>query len=206
MKGKRVLLVNPWIYDFAAYDLWAKPLGLLYLGALLKLNGCEVSFVDCLKTPHEQMSDKPPKVHPGGRGKFYRRIVDSPTPLKGFPRRYGRYGISREAFFHDLERIEEPDAVLITSGMTYWYPGAHETITCVRGAFPGAVILLGESMRPCAATTPGNTQAPTMSCAGRGSLRSCGCSAGSGGQARNIIHTWRISTAFPIPCSTSLSP
>ncbi len=143
MKGKRVLLVNPWIYDFAAYDLWAKPLGLLYLGALLKLNGCEVSFVDCLKAPHEQMSDKPPKTHPGGHGKFYRRIVESPALLKGFPRRYGRYGISREAFFHDLERIEEPDAVLITSGMTYWYPGAHETITCVREAFPGAVILLG---------------------------------------------------------------
>ncbi|HRV34977.1 MAG TPA: radical SAM protein, partial [Desulfomonilia bacterium] len=129
MKGKRVLLVNPWIYDFAAYDLWAKPLGLLYLGSLLKLNGCEVSFVDCLKAPHEQMSGKPPKVHPGGRGKFYRQIVDSPAPLKGFHRRYGRYGISREAFFHDLELIEEPNAVLITSGMTYWYPGVHETIT-----------------------------------------------------------------------------
>ena len=31
----RILLVNPWITDFAAYDLWAKPLGLLYAGAFL---------------------------------------------------------------------------------------------------------------------------------------------------------------------------
>ena len=26
-----LILINPWIYDFAAYDLWSKPLGLLYL-------------------------------------------------------------------------------------------------------------------------------------------------------------------------------
>ena len=29
-----ILLVNPWIHDFAAYDFWAKPLGLLTLAAL----------------------------------------------------------------------------------------------------------------------------------------------------------------------------
>ena len=29
----QVLLVNPWIHDFAAYDFWAAPLGLLTLGA-----------------------------------------------------------------------------------------------------------------------------------------------------------------------------
>jgi hypothetical protein len=32
---KSILLVNPWIHDFAAYDLWMKPLGLLYLGGIL---------------------------------------------------------------------------------------------------------------------------------------------------------------------------
>ncbi len=143
MKGKRVLLVNPWVYDFAAYDLWAKPLGLLSLGALLRINGCEVSFVDCLKTPHEQMNGKPPKVHPGGHGKFYRQIVESPAPLKGFPRRYSRYGISRDAFRHDLEQAGRPDAILVTSRMTYWYPGVHEAIMCVREAFPGIPVLLG---------------------------------------------------------------
>ncbi len=143
MKGKRVLLVNPWIYDFAAYDLWAKPLGLLSLGALLRSNGCEVFLVDCLKAPHEQMSGKTPKVHPGGHGKFYRQIVESPAPLNGFPRRYGRYGISREAFCHDLELVGRPDAILVTSRMTYWYPGVHEAITCVRAAFPGVPVLLG---------------------------------------------------------------
>ena len=32
-KFPHILLVNPWIHDFAAYDFWAKPLGLLTLGA-----------------------------------------------------------------------------------------------------------------------------------------------------------------------------
>ena len=36
MNGRKILLVNPWIYDFAAYDLWVKPLGLLYIGATAK--------------------------------------------------------------------------------------------------------------------------------------------------------------------------
>ena len=32
-----ILLVNPWIHDFAAYDFWAKPLGLLVLAALAEV-------------------------------------------------------------------------------------------------------------------------------------------------------------------------
>jgi cytochrome c-type biogenesis protein CcmH/NrfF len=33
---KNVLLVNPWIDDFTAYDFWVRPLGLLVLGAVLR--------------------------------------------------------------------------------------------------------------------------------------------------------------------------
>jgi len=29
--SKKILLINPWVHDFAAYDFWLKPLGLLYL-------------------------------------------------------------------------------------------------------------------------------------------------------------------------------
>lgn len=32
--GPETLLVNPWIYDFAAGHLLAKPLGLLYIAAV----------------------------------------------------------------------------------------------------------------------------------------------------------------------------
>ena len=32
----KALLVNPWICDFAAYDLWLRPYGLLRVGAVLR--------------------------------------------------------------------------------------------------------------------------------------------------------------------------
>ncbi|MFQ5628541.1 MAG: hypothetical protein ACE5I1_07255 [bacterium] len=33
-KTPTFLLVNPWITDFAAYDFWSKPLGLLYIASV----------------------------------------------------------------------------------------------------------------------------------------------------------------------------
>ena len=50
------LLVYPWIYDFAAYDLWLKPLGLLYIASILRNLGVKVSFIDCLDRHHESLS------------------------------------------------------------------------------------------------------------------------------------------------------
>ncbi|MCH8287155.1 hypothetical protein IIB79_11630, partial [candidate division KSB1 bacterium] len=42
------LLINPWIYDFAAYDLWQRSLSLLNMGAVLRNNGFTLSLLDCL--------------------------------------------------------------------------------------------------------------------------------------------------------------
>ena len=143
MKDRNILLVNPWIYDFAAYDLWAKPLGLLSLGALLRKNGCNVTFLDCLQTPHPFMKTKAPKVMPGGHGKFYRQIIERPPQLSDIPRHYSRYGISIDAFLHDLSHMERPDAVLVTSLMTYWYPGVIQAISCVKEVHGDVPVILG---------------------------------------------------------------
>ena len=43
-----ILLVNPWIADFAAYNFWIKPLGLLNIADLLRENGFRVTLIDCL--------------------------------------------------------------------------------------------------------------------------------------------------------------
>jgi radical SAM superfamily enzyme YgiQ (UPF0313 family) len=137
MKGKRVLLVNPWIYDFAAYDLWAKPLGLLSIGALLRKNGCGVDFIDCLKADNDLMKK------PGGHGRFPRTIIPKPPALKTIPRNYARYGITPEAFLHELEKVARPDAVLVTSMMTYWYPGVFDAIGIIKKYLPGVPVILG---------------------------------------------------------------
>ena len=46
------LLINPPTYDFAAYDLWLKPLGLLCIARILTENGHNVEFIDCMDRNH----------------------------------------------------------------------------------------------------------------------------------------------------------
>jgi hypothetical protein len=46
----RLLLINPWIYDFAATDLWARPLGILRVAECLSLYDVEFSFIDCMES------------------------------------------------------------------------------------------------------------------------------------------------------------
>lgn len=146
MKG-RVLLVNPWIYDFAAYDLWAAPLGLLYLAAILRQEGCHVDYLDCLDRYHPALlarqGRESPKSNPYGCGKYEKTILEKPPPVRSVPRRYGRYGLPLDLFDAELERLERPDAVLVTSGMTYWYPGPFEAIRRVKVRFPGVPVILG---------------------------------------------------------------
>ena len=47
-----ILLVNPWVHDFAAYDFWANPLGLLTLGGILREHGARISYLNCLDRFH----------------------------------------------------------------------------------------------------------------------------------------------------------
>ncbi len=146
MRGKNVLLINPWIYDFAAYDMWARPLGLLYIGGILRKNGCKLHFIDCLSTSHPHMKGKKPKRKPGGDGKFYREIIPKPGPLTDIPKNYSRYGITPEAFRSDLSSVARHgrvDVVLITSIMTYWYPGVFDAIKITKEMLPGVPVVLG---------------------------------------------------------------
>jgi len=51
-----ILLVNPWICDFAAYDFWAKPIGILTLASILRRHGFSVYYIDCLDRFHPKSS------------------------------------------------------------------------------------------------------------------------------------------------------
>jgi radical SAM superfamily enzyme YgiQ (UPF0313 family) len=133
-----ILLINPWIYDFAAHNLWIEPLGLLTLAAALRENGYSVSVIDCL-APY--LGTPSPRVD--GSGKFLKAIVDKPEPVLNVPRYYGRYGLPTGLFDAMLASTPAPDAVLVTSGMSYWYPGVVEAIRRVRGAFGSVPVALG---------------------------------------------------------------
>jgi radical SAM superfamily enzyme YgiQ (UPF0313 family) len=144
--AKKILLINPWIYDFAAYDLWAKPLGLLSLGGSLRTRGHRVFLIDCLDVHSPWMAAegkaKPPRK-PHHCGKFFEEPVEKPLPLTSVPRTYSRYGLTEKAFWRGLQEIERPDLVLVTSLMTYWYPGPFRVIELVKQAYPKTTVILG---------------------------------------------------------------
>jgi radical SAM superfamily enzyme YgiQ (UPF0313 family) len=144
---KNILLVNPWIYDFAAYDLWLMPLGLLSLAAFLRKNDYSIRIVDCLRhsvqgSPLFQMQ-KQPRRFPAGHGQFFKETLPKPAPLHGIPRRYNRYGMTETELRGELQAVRKPELILLTSMMTYWYPAVFETIRILKEEIPGVPVILG---------------------------------------------------------------
>ena len=137
-----ILLVNPWIHDFAAYDFWAKPIGLLILASILGSHGYRVSYIDCLDRFHPAAPQTDPYAR-HGRGPYLKTRIPKPPGLEDVSRHFSRYGIRRDWFANDLRSISRPDLVLVTSQMTYWYPGVQETIQILRETYPGVSIVLG---------------------------------------------------------------
>ena len=131
-----ILLINPWITDFSAYNFWIKPLGLLRITSLLRENGFRVTLIDCL-----DFSIKRRKYEDG---KFLKTKIDKPHPLKSVPRNYSQYGIPEEMLLKRFSMLEEkPDIIGITSGMTYWYPGVFKLIEITKKLFKNVPIILG---------------------------------------------------------------
>jgi radical SAM superfamily enzyme YgiQ (UPF0313 family) len=146
-RSPNILLINPWIYDFAAHDLWSKPLGLLLLAGLLRTHGYELTLLDCLDVHEPRLKEvtglKPATRRGFGTGKFYRTQIDKPTALAQIDRAYWRFGITPQIFQERLLHGDKPDVVLVTSTMTYWYPGVQESIRLVKKHFPEVAVVLG---------------------------------------------------------------
>jgi radical SAM superfamily enzyme YgiQ (UPF0313 family) len=137
-----LLLINPWIHDFAAYDFWAKPLGLLQLAAIFRSNGARISYIDCLDRFHPRMKITP-QLGRQGRGAYHKTKISNPPGLEDVPRQYSRYGIPISWFREELSKIQQPDLILVTSLMTYWYPGVQEAIKWAKAVFPDVSVILG---------------------------------------------------------------
>jgi radical SAM superfamily enzyme YgiQ (UPF0313 family) len=137
-----ILLLNPWIHDFAAYDFWSSPVGLFQLGAILRDCGIRISYIDCLNRfhPNAPVSD-PAGRH--GRGPYIKTPLPNPVGLEHIPRQYSRYGIPEAWLHQDLAAMDAPDMIFITSMMTYWYPGIIATVRVLREVWPDTPVILG---------------------------------------------------------------
>ncbi|HOG14237.1 MAG TPA: B12-binding domain-containing radical SAM protein [Synergistales bacterium] len=136
LKGCRVLGVNPPVMDFSFFDLWAKPLGLLFLLGLLRERGNEVYLIDCIRD--SAASDKK-----YGRRVPARREIPKPEAYRQIPRRFWHYGLDVEGLASRVRSLPRPDLILVTSVMTYWYKGVFWCIEQLKDLLPGVPVILG---------------------------------------------------------------
>lgn len=130
----KALLINPWIYDFAAANLWSRPLGLFMVAEYLSQFNIECTLIDCLDLF---------RMKKYGRGSYPKEIVKNPECLRDMPRRFGRYGMTIDEFRGKLTENDPFDMVFLTSIMSYWYSGVQKVTEIVKSEFPNVPVILG---------------------------------------------------------------
>jgi radical SAM superfamily enzyme YgiQ (UPF0313 family) len=137
----RILLVNPPIYDYSAYDFWMKPYGLLRVAGFLR-GQAELRCFDFLDRAHPCVSRKL-RSDALGRGEFPSEIVPAPSVYEGVPRRFRRYGLARQLFQQYLAAVGPFDFALVQTVMTYWYLGVKEVLEDLQHLSPSTKTVLG---------------------------------------------------------------
>jgi hypothetical protein len=135
--SRSALVINPWAADFKLYDEWMHPIGLYFLLSLLKRNGFEVHFFNCLERSAAS------KCKRFSTGDFEHRECPKPEIYSAIHRHYKLYGQSQEAFASFLSSLRPPEVIFIGSQMTYWFPGLIETVRFVKGYFPQIPLVIG---------------------------------------------------------------
>lgn len=142
MKPK-ILLVNPPIYDFSAYDFWLKPYGMLEAAGQLEGRAEMVLFDYLDPIAAETETGIALRKDSWHRGPFPQQRIPKPDEFRDIPRNWYRFGRDRERFIRFLSDRQPFDLVLIQTVMSYWYLGPKEVIEDVRRFCPSAKITLG---------------------------------------------------------------
>ena len=106
------------------------------MGSVLRENGVDIELIDCLAVDEKKRKED-------GRAPFIQTNVAKPEVAVTVKKRFKRYGIAPALLQAKLRAVEPPDLILITSVMTYWYPGTQEAVVLAREAFPDARIVVG---------------------------------------------------------------
>jgi radical SAM superfamily enzyme YgiQ (UPF0313 family) len=128
----RILLVNPPVFDFTAYNFWLRPYGMLRVAGQMR-ESASLSLFDFLVNQ---------KTDGWGRGPYTFQGIPKPKCFSDIPRRFRRFGRPR-AEFRDFLKNQAFDAALIQTMMTFWYPGVQEVIEDIREIQPSVKIVLG---------------------------------------------------------------
>lgn len=146
----RILLVNPPAYDFSAFDLWLRPLGLLRIGTILQMSGMHVRLLDALDRDNPAYAAHglaPGPERKNSSGPFFATGLKPPSPLRKIPRYFYRFGMPEDLFRHEADRIRDagfyPDYILVAALFTYWHLGVIAAVRELREVFPKARFVLG---------------------------------------------------------------
>ena len=117
------------------------------MGKWLEDSGYNVHYINALDYGDTEIAAgtravRTPRRNANGTGKFIRGVVPLPAALSGLKKRYARYGISKKDLENRIRR-HRPDIVLVSTGMTYWYPGVQEAVEFVREAWPYVPVVAG---------------------------------------------------------------
>lgn len=128
---KRILLVNPWIADTAAYNFWIRPIGLYEIATWLYQRGALPLLLDTL-------------AGISAPGKIPQKTVPAPHVFFSEKnKKFRRYGMSEKEFIQRLQNVIPVDAVMVSSSMSYWYPGVKWAVTIIKNYCPDIPIILG---------------------------------------------------------------
>lgn len=135
--SRRVLLVNPPVYDAQYWARWSQPAGLLRIASFLKQKGYKLDLIDCMETdakgmvPKTRRRDRDGSVLPPVRRDDIEKII-------------WHFGLRWEEIERRMAALPEPpDEVWITSIMTYWWESTRDMVSLARRRFPKAKILVG---------------------------------------------------------------
>lgn len=147
MDRLNILLFNPPFKDFAAYDLYFKPYGLLNISTFFKLLGYNPILIDCIDKNNPEfiykVGYKKGNIKKDGTGKFPKIEVKKPEILKSVKRKYFLYGISIDFVKKYLNKFDKFDLIFINISFTYHYNILEEVIPVLRKHSPESFIILG---------------------------------------------------------------
>jgi radical SAM superfamily enzyme YgiQ (UPF0313 family) len=142
------LFIVPPVFDFALYDLYLKPYGLMKIARLLFTAGYRCELLNCLDYKETESIAElgKPRRCTDGTGKFFRQLREIPEGIVKIRRRFARYGILErivEKRFIEIADRRTPDVIFISTGMTYWYLGLKEIAGLAGRYFPDTPVICG---------------------------------------------------------------
>ena len=139
IKGKSILGVNPPVTDFAFFDLWSKPMGLLYLLEKMRELGNHAEFIDCI---HEGAVG----AKTFGREKIGSVEISKPSVYAGIRRYYHRFGMSEEALRRRLREVYRLHQSELKPGWDILLVARTRTLSAPWGELTGAFCRLARRL------------------------------------------------------------